>query len=84
MRLDISTDYKDQHMELERPFMRLDIREAVPLSIGMELRGKAIKVAIERATIYPYEVDFFRKNKHLSYNLDKNTNLHNGEQSAVF
>ena len=71
-------------MEPERPLMRLDIREAVPLSIGMELRGKAVKVAIERGAAYPYEVRFFQKNEHLGYNLDKNTNLHNDGQSAVF
>ncbi|PAV64514.1 hypothetical protein WR25_27232 [Diploscapter pachys] len=53
---DISIDCEDLNWDQERPFMRLDIRETVPLSIGMELRGKAIKVAIERGTIYPYEV----------------------------
>ncbi|PAV83691.1 hypothetical protein WR25_00715 [Diploscapter pachys] len=35
--------------------MELDIREAVPLSIGMELRGGIVKVVIPRGTTYPCE-----------------------------
>ncbi|PAV76885.1 hypothetical protein WR25_26778 isoform B [Diploscapter pachys] len=35
--------------------MKLDIREAVPLSIGMELRGGIVKVVIPRGTTYPCE-----------------------------
>ncbi|PAV81279.1 hypothetical protein WR25_02112 isoform C [Diploscapter pachys] len=53
---DVSINCEDPNWNQEGQFMRLDIREVVPLSIGMELRGKAIKVAIERATIYPYEI----------------------------
>ncbi|PAV84808.1 hypothetical protein WR25_10080 isoform C [Diploscapter pachys] len=34
-------------------FMRLDIHEAMPLSIGMELRYGLVKIVIPRGTIYP-------------------------------
>ena len=36
--------------------MTLDICEAIPLSIGMELRGGLVKVVIPRGTRYPAEV----------------------------
>ena len=40
-------------------FMPLQICEAVPLSIGMEVRGNQVLIAIPRNTPYPYRVRTF-------------------------
>ncbi|PAV68593.1 hypothetical protein WR25_09435 isoform A [Diploscapter pachys] len=40
----------------EAAYMALDICEAIPLSIGMELRGGLVKVVIPRGTRYPTKI----------------------------
>ncbi|PAV80484.1 hypothetical protein WR25_14981 isoform A [Diploscapter pachys] len=55
---DMSINYPEitSNTDIESGYMRLEIRESLPLSIGMEIRGGVNKIIIKRGTVYPCEV----------------------------